>query len=204
MHRCFWIEETGEVRLALRRWSHGADRCAPPGAPLHTAEVVIGLAPMSEHLHAPGERYLQARFEVRKDDPRWPQACQRCSYRFQPEDEWQHDVHPLYAGTPEGGTRWVGALREAPPGAMWDAWWVAKWKPGPGGIRLNVQTPAGIEWDVDGPANNGPGWSREGMVPNVTARPSIQIDPAPDYGREGYHGFLTRGWLHLTTEEAPC
>lgn len=157
--------------------------------------MTIGTAQLANHLAEPGSRYIQARFALEHDDGRWPETCQRCGrYRFTEDDQWQHDVHMLYAGTPEGGSRWVGTLREAPPGAMWDAWWVARWKPGPGGIRLYVQTPSG-EWDIDGPANNGPGWTREGMVPNVTARPSILIDPRPEDDMPGYHGFLTNGWL---------
>jgi hypothetical protein len=42
-------------------------------------------------------------------------------------------------------------------------------------------------WMVDGTASNGPGWTREGKPPKVTARPSI-LTPR-------YHGWLTDGFL---------
>ena len=82
-------------------------------------------------------------------------------------------------------------LKTAPPGAMWNADWYkdSGIKPGPDGLWLIVKTPAG-DWFVDGPSSNGPGWTREGAVPNVTARPSILMTSSGNY-----HGFLTNGQL---------
>lgn len=82
-------------------------------------------------------------------------------------------------------------IREAPAGAMWDAAWMHL--KGADGRALMVRTPGGFDWFVDGPATNGPGWTRSGEPPNVTARPSIGV---PDHrGAFAYHGFLTDGVL---------
>jgi hypothetical protein len=59
---------------------------------------------------------------------------------------------------------------------------------GPDGKCLYVVTPGG-HWPVDHPSSdNGPGWTRTGEPPNVTASPSINF-----VGR--YHGFLQNGVL---------
>lgn len=94
-------------------------------------------------------------------------------------------------------------LDEAPAGAMWNAWWIGRESRvykgpgsfiGPDGIALMVKTPGG-DWFVDGPANNGPGWTRSGAPPRVTASPSILIPHGRGASREPYHGWLRNGVL---------
>jgi hypothetical protein len=124
--------------------------------------------------------------EIPHDDPRWPKTCHVCGTPFRDEDNWQHNVHRLYSGAPDGK---LYTVRDMPPGSMYDAtWWPKK---GPDGICMHVVLPpaGGLAdyWNVDGPSSNGPGWTRTGTIPLVTARPSIQTPR--------YHGFLTDGFL---------
>jgi hypothetical protein len=105
------------------------------------------------------------------------------------------------------GIHEVGGVLPAPPGAMWFADWLllsdrtVRSRPGhrtSDGHVLIVRVPSqvylnGQNWNVDGPANNCPGWERTGTAPDVTARPSV-IKYKQD-GTCDYHGFLTDGWL---------
>ena len=81
-------------------------------------------------------------------------------------------------------------VKSAPVGSMWNADWYkdSGLKPGPDGMWLIIKTPGG-DWFVDGPSNNGNGWTREGAAPNITARPSILT------ANNQYHGWLTNGQL---------
>jgi hypothetical protein len=115
------------------------------------------------------------------DDPRWPSQCV-CGYAFRPDDVTQKWTEALFRRV---GVDDFVTLREASPGAMWDASWLHR--KGPDGRSLCVRLPDGREWWVDGPTTNGPGWERSGEPPNVTATPSI-LTP-------GYHGWLTDGVL---------
>lgn len=83
---------------------------------------------------------------------------------------------------------------ELPAGAMYDAPWMKGAGGrcvGPDGVALLVVCPPGTSWGdhwhVDGHANNGPGWERTGIIPNITATPSIQTPR--------YHGWLRNGVL---------
>jgi hypothetical protein len=104
------------------------------------------------------------------------------------------------------GHRPIDGVLPAPPGAMWFADWLLnedgtmRSRPGhrpPDGHVLVVRVPSrlciGRDWNVDGPANNCPGWTRTGTPPNVTARPSIGKYLAD--GSFDYHGWLRNGEL---------
>jgi hypothetical protein len=90
-------------------------------------------------------------------------------------------------------------VRDAPVGAMWDAYWFRgeKHESGlaydrnPDGLVLVVMTPGGT-WMIDGPSfvnrNESGNWSRTGIAPNITVTPSIHIP-----GK--YHGRLIAGEL---------
>lgn len=56
-----------------------------------------------------------------------------------------------------------------------------------GGPHLVVRLPNDLDWDIDGPMDNGPGWYRTGEPPNVTVVPSVV--------GWGYHGLLLKGKL---------
>lgn len=154
------------------------------------------------------------------DDPRWPQAC-GCGYEFAPctcgqtpcrEDppaatyqQWSELLYTVTAAMP-GAAAQVGDLvttRDAPEGAMWDAFWYP-WK-GPDGRSLAVKVPGDHDWLVDSRASNCTRpddrehrcWVRHGEVPNIT------VDKNGDTCAAGagsiqagaYHGFLRGGVL---------
>lgn len=119
------------------------------------------------------------------DDPRWPAKCDQCGAPFPEFATWQVFQELIYRRADSGQEM---TLRDAPPGAMWDAGWY--WEKGPDGKSLCVCLPPGgglDYWHVDGPAKGGGRWTRTGVPPNVTANPSI-LTPR-------YHGWLRDGRL---------
>ncbi len=83
------------------------------------------------------------------------------------------------------------SLVTAPIGAMVYADWLDNTKrTGPDGKNLIVKTPGGC-WPIDQPSfdgqKEGPGWTRTGTPPNVSAMPAIVMG--------GYHGWLRNGEL---------
>lgn len=190
--RCFWLDPVERFELSLRRYTSTADtreKCTASGYGYHNASTVIGQAGIeacpvvSEGRPVHGDHWPH-------DDARWPAKC-ACGYTFVLGDEWQFNPDQLFRRSDSGE---LVTLRGAPIGAMWDAHWMAdnhSYKR-IDGVTLCVRTPGG-EWCVDGPSYNdskvsGPGWTRTGKVPDITAKPSIHIP-----GK--YHGWLTDGWL---------
>ena len=206
---CFMIEPTEEGIESFRRFSwgvsvgregHGAKpQRACPAQPVaggyqsgHDANTgPLGVVPCAASVYV-GEAGV-----VDRADPRWPTTC-RCGYVFQDDDQWQHTIDRLYVRK-ETYERWT--LREAPPGAMWRCLWFEqrqedtvrpRWV-GPDGFSLAVKLPGGHDWNIDGPSNNGPGWTRTGTPPRITATPSIGVNKAG--GGYAYHGWLRDGVL---------
>jgi hypothetical protein len=185
--QCFWIEPTEMARSELRRYErHSYDPMPPPSCPqnsmrYHDTSVYIGDVP---YLFTEDGR-LGEEGKLSHDDPRWPKACDVCGCLFRDEDYWQHNLLRLFRGAPDGK---LYTVRNAPPGAMYDAyWWRVK---GPDGIALAVCLPpnGGDDvWHPDSPSSSGGAWMRTGTIPNVTCTPSI-LTPR-------YHGFLTNGKL---------
>lgn len=180
---CFMIEPTDRARQTLRRYTSiraGAVCPADPQGWGHDASIPIEQATYPRNgLNGRGAD------DWPHDDPRWPTQC-ACGYVFQDEDTWQHTITRLYR--PVGGGA-LFALRdqEIPIGAMWDApWLLSVTHRGPDDRCLVVKTPGG-DWVIDGPSRDGGGWTRTGVPPLVTARPSI-LTPT-------YHGWLTDGVL---------
>jgi len=184
-YQCFMTERTNLYRRELRRYASSADRnelCPEPMGYHNAVRQFDEVEAPAEDADLDGNSTVQF---CEKTHIRWPVAC-ACGYLFKDSDERQWNQHRLY--------RRPGAelftLREAPIGAMWYADWMEGWT-GPDGHSLVVQTPGG-EWNIDGPSTGeggrrGPAWKREGVPPNVTARPSILMP--------SYHGFLTNGVL---------
>jgi hypothetical protein len=79
---------------------------------------------------------------------------------------------------------------------MWDAHWMPDVYKGHDGMALCVRLPNLHDWLIDGPSydgrDRGPGWTRTGIPPRVTARPSIFSNQGAPYP---WHGFLTDGVL---------
>lgn len=196
--RCFWVEPIQRCELSLRRYYSGEKTsCTTSGYGYHNVSVVIG---RFDHLELINQGWPEAKEYqnlvhtmdnnvITKVDPRWPTNCS-CGYQFQDSDQWQCNPDQLYQRADIGE---VWTLRSLPAGAMYDAHWLHGWQTNKydDGVMLTLVTPGGT-WEVDGPSWNnkvrGPGWTRTGVIPDVTAQPSILIP-----GK--YHGWLRNGWL---------
>lgn len=181
--KCFWLEATARARVSLRRYV-GESICGASGMGYHNASIYLEERPA----RLTAEGYLMNE-EHPLDDPRWPARC-ACGYVFADHERKQVFVELIYRRADTGATM---TLREAPAGAMWNAWWMGEHHKGPDGIALVVKLPDAGEWLVDGPSyqdgkiQNAKGWTRTGTPPMCTATPSI-LTPR-------YHGFLTNGEL---------
>jgi hypothetical protein len=191
----FWAEPTDRVRLGLRRYVSGSDDC--PVDRYHHALVMIGEAPAEE-----SEGYLRVRdSDEYAGDPRWPAACS-CGHPFDSSDTWQVWQDRIYRSA--DGREW--ALRDLPPGAMFDAHWApAAWK-GPDDISLVVVLPNGHSWHVDTESSN---CTRKGESHSCWVRHGdprtgqMHVDKDGDTCAAGagsiasgdYHGFLHHGAL---------
>lgn len=182
---CFFLEPTMRARVSLRRYSCSGDMKECGGVGYHNAHTPIGEREVRISDKYPGCIDLVDRSEPPRDDPRWPKRCEVCGYEFASSDAWQLFSEVICVRRETGAEM---TLREAPPGAMWDAtWWPDK---GADGHAYCVRLPPGRphdDWMIDGPSNNGGGWTRTGVAPRLTARPSILT--------KDYHGFLTDGVL---------
>lgn len=185
------VEETDRLRLSLRRYTEPG--CHGPGTwGYHNAISPLGDAKVIWEPTLDGGRALALRPErltIPEDDPRWPQKCQWCEHRFAGFPFYPQVGQEIYYRGPGGDER---LLRDWDPGASWFVDWMGPVWVGPDGRTLMVKLPDRVDWAVDGPAGNAPdtskpGWTRTGVPPKVTARPSILTSK--------YHGFLTDGFL---------
>ncbi len=189
--KCFWLRPTRQILRSLRRYTHGDSKPCPGGGWGHSASAVLGQCGVHElpkkYVGRPVHGDLWPH-----DDPLWPKHCSRCGYEFVDEDIWQFNPDRMYLRV---DTQEMMTKHAAPPGAMIN---IGDWmctdfivNRYPDKIVLECKLPDGTWWCVDGRATNGTpeseGWIRTGVVPNITARPSIATP--------GYHGFLTEGYL---------
>ncbi len=193
---CFWLEDTGKVLRQFRRYRSSADKNSPCRGRYGYHN---GHAPFDVVQGEPNR--VISGGAMPKTDPRWPTKCDACDYIFQPDDAWQISPTSIYRRTDTGEEM---TLRDAPFGAMWDAWWFDEHRKGPDGLHLMIKTPAG-EWSVDGPAafgsNSREPWKRAGdpRTPgSVSAQPSILFNGPPCF-----HAWLTNGELHVLPDSAP-
>jgi len=164
---CFWLEPTSLQRVYLKKWGFstclaGYTRCfsKSPLCVVEIAEEPIASWP--------------------EDDIRWPQHCSQCGKAFGESAGTQLAHELLYKWS---GTDILLTISEAPPGAMWDAWWLKKhYEPGPDGIHLVVRLPGMLDWQVDRPPSDEERkdgkdgdriWTRTGYVPYVSVSPSV-------------------------------
>lgn len=196
----FWLEATDDQRVGLRRFTRNSTgwTCAEGW---HQALVITGTRPV-----ALDERgYVAQLPETAHDDPRWPTACaEGCGYEFTDADRWQDWQERLYRRSDTGE---LTTIRDAAPGACWDASWLHQLYPGSDGITLAVRCPSGRDWIVDSRASNcgRPDdnthhcWVRHGD-PRECA---VTVDKNGDTCSAGagsivagdYHGFLQSGVL---------
>jgi hypothetical protein len=206
--KTFWLEPTGRVRIALRRYAHrgGHDgwTCADGWH-----EAVAWTGEEVDEVRNERGHWVQPVPKPPRDDPRWPVECDKgCGYRFAGEDRWQVWDGALWRRTDTGELRVLHTgmappdVPAAEPGACWDATWMGDGFAGPDGIHLMVRCPRPDgsdgnphDWPADGPASSGGRWTRSGHPPDcdVTVAPSIAIgDPT---GPGFYHGWLRDGYL---------
>lgn len=179
-----FLTPTMQASLTLRRLSFDPCPAHPYKMDSHDARTLIGIT----DIHFINERTWKIHEEEPPHtDPRWPTQC-TCGYIFKEDDFWQIVPHRLYSRSDTVG---MLTLREATAGMFWDATWLigvhASHPCGPDGRFLIMKLPDGRDWAMDGPATNGPGWTRTGTLDNLTVTPSILST--------GYHGYLTNGIL---------
>jgi hypothetical protein len=189
----FMSVATGDVTRQLRRYRNSRDddptsKC-PSDFSYHNGYADLDRVPA---VYADPERqtikgYVERDEMPARDDPRWPTKCDKCEYIFAETDEWQVFIESIYKREDTGEEF---TLRAAPPGAVWECPWYGK--TGPDGHCYCVMTPGG-EWLPDLPSKQGTPWTRTGVAPKITCRPSILI--TDHKGVEKYHGFLTDGVL---------
>ena len=176
----FIVKRTLRCRHNLRRYA-GERSCAHSGLTYCNAEVLL-----ADDAPAVIDKYncVESAERPPSDDPRWPVQC-ACGYRFVEEDNRQVFVSEYYAA--EDGRRW--AVRDLPPGAMYDSWWGPEKGPNGEPWWVLVLPPGGHNtWDIYGPASNSKtGWTITGTAPKLTASPSILVPR--------YHGWLRDGVL---------
>lgn len=211
MIQCFWLEATLTAQRSLRRYASLPEGALCGRYGHHNGQTPIDVVPFEIRGRKDDSGYktfdyLGAdRLELfERTDSRWPLKCDRCEYHFSESDPYQVFMDELYRRTDNGE---ILALCDAPPGAMWDAWWYgdSNFCSFPiDGVHLMVRCPDGADgsgtadWYVDGRAGNGDrhsrGWTRSGDPkadpPTITANPSIQITCD-----RGYHGWLQGGKL---------
>lgn len=133
-------------------------------------------------------------------DSRWPAHC-TCGEPFHAGDERQVFTERIYRRMDTGDEL---TLRDAGPGAMWDAPWYP-WK-GADGRSLVIVCPDGRQWSIDSRATNCTlpydsehrCWLRTGEPPRVTVGKSAPGQRTCGAGggsidTGSYHGFLVDG-----------
>jgi len=201
--RCFLLTSTDEILLSLRRFALDGDtgpcgRTAPryPGGDVvtwnhHDAEISIGRERGTIESSLDGDHTGKT---VSIDDARWPERCV-CGFVFRADDARQESRSRLYKRSDTGE---LVTISNAPAGALYDS---GSFNDIDGyqrnGPRESIvcKTPAG-EWLIDGPASNGPGWTRTGTLPDIVVTPSIGIgSPQRMHGWLGGPNHNEPGWL---------
>jgi len=196
---CFFLEPTGRIQRYFRRYADGPP--CPISGSYHNA-----LVPLDVIAEVHNERgWLAVQEHPPHTDPGWPKACQ-CGYMFEETDSWQVFTDKIFRRV---DTAYETPLRDAPPGAMWNADCLGESMQGPDGLSLMVRLPNGRDWLIDGPASNctKPGdsshrcWCRHGVPPMITVD---KVSPpgwstcsagAGSIQAGDYHGFLRDGTL---------
>lgn len=186
---CFLVEYTGKGRLYRRRYTlHPCRAAGRPALSFHNAVSVLPEVVDDPIIETSGFRHLSfvhgPGTEEEARDGRWPTKCEACNYVFHDADEWQIGTESIYRRVDDGRE---GTLRELGPGAMYEAFWLQPFHAGDDGKCWAVKLPDGVEWAIDGLSNSGGVWTRTGVAPKFTVKPSILT--------HGYHGFLTDGVL---------
>jgi hypothetical protein len=166
--KAFFLEPTGEQRVYLRTYQDCMRSGQPcPGRSYHDARVLVGTRPEQKL----GDGCIAALSKEDYPPEHWPVTC-GCGYRFSDQAVRQVFTESLYRRSDSGE---VCTLREAPEGAIWDAWWCCTPdRMGADGRCLVAKVPGGHEWMIDGRASNCDSPCRH------CVRPYHQHSPKPD------------------------
>lgn len=212
--RCFLLEPVDRVRRWLRCYTDGPAAGGPwtCAGGWHEAkrDLDVVAAEYGKHGRYKSLDASLSQGEPPHEDPRWPTQCAKgCGYAFVATDRHHILVEQEWKRADSGE---LCTLEDAPPGAMWNAWWLTDIPEycGPDGQALHCRLPDGHDWHIDGPASNCTlkderprvhrCWVRHGVPPDLTVDKggrtcnagagSIQ---SPRAG--GWHGFLRAGVL---------
>lgn len=210
MYETFWLELTDRERRWLRRYAEGPCS-ARDGDEYHSARVVVEPGPITlTERDENGRRYHES------PSPRAPEFCHdrrwleiahcECGYTFTNVDAFQVLTRAIYRRFDTGEEI---TLKDAPVGAMWDAWWMGDSWRGEDGLCVVCVLPGGHQWTIDGRASNctRPGephhcWVRHGTPPHER----VNVDKNGNTCAAGggsiwvhkpveWHGFLRDGRL---------
>jgi hypothetical protein len=207
--QCFMVHPVARERRWLRRFTFsGYGRDCPGSRWGHDGEALLD--EIDSPVPSPRECEPESdwRKVVTKDDPRWPQTCVRCDYRFADDDQWQLFSWRVYADAQ--GRTFITHPKWAVPGMMWWSEWLhhsgrCMYWDDCTTPHLYVVLPGGHEWDVMSRASNCtmPNdrlhrcWVLEGAEPNFSVGKSGRTcgAGAGSIMAGGYHGFLRNGML---------
>lgn len=161
--RVFWLETTDAFHTELRQYS-AADGCPGNafGGRFHEARATLDAAtftepPISYSASVDDDESWKSE-RITRAHKQWPRFC-ACGYEFQQADNWQVNYHQVYEVIhgPWDGDRYL--LRDAPPGACWDAHWYRNGNTldrdtGPDGLSVVVRLPTGFDWLIDSECKN--------------------------------------------------
>lgn len=202
MIQCFLIELAGRMKVSLRRYTSGS-KCPGPNG-YHNAHTWIGEQPeIRDHEGI----FHGLSLDDYMDDARWPVKCEACDFVFGVDDEFQVFTESIWRRRDNGQEM---ILRDAPPGAIWNAFWLNDMNghSGPDGLSLHCRLPGGHDWNIDGKCSNCDQpdrphkcWVRHGTAPNLTVDKGAPGESchagAGSIVVPGWHGFLRNGILQL-------
>lgn len=198
----YWCEPSGLVTVGVRVYEPDLARCEFGLGGYHNATQLIHACEPAANWYDVVDGAQQVRSHLIADnEPRWPRICQ-CGHAFTAAAIRQVWAEDLYKGSPGGALRTMRALE---PGAMYDAWWMAQYRPGPDGLSLVVVCPDGTPWSVDERASNCTKrddhehrcWCRHGdpRLANITVNKQCRTCDAGagSIQTSKYHGMLENG-----------
>lgn len=156
--KVFFIKETDRERLYLRRYRSGDHRCP---ASDHYCEALLLVGVEAIERTSDGSVAYRGDRKPADTDLRWPTKCEACGVAFTDDNPRQLFGRTIYR-RPDNGEEML--LKDAPPGAAWNAWWIADrlehrhrgcgYMVGPDGRSLVVRLPDGSDWMIDSRARN--------------------------------------------------
>lgn len=195
----FWVEETDEVELSLRRFTFGSEGFCRKVGTIDVGHSCSRRLKGRWKASRTDEGFLDLREPSEFRTRRWPGPCESCGESFRSARR-QVNQERVYRAA--DGREW--RMDDLPPGACFDAHWLPEaWK-SPGGIGLSIVVPLGIpaeKWIADhhiwhpyAPATGGGNW--DVTWPNPPDVSALQASPSIAHGGAGTPGYY-HGWLGI-------